>query len=215
MKIHLTSLLVLAGASVAFPVHAELAVSNLWLPFTGDVYDIRASQFVAMNFTTGPGTGWPLESLYLMLDSVAPDPGTLTVSLNADASGLPGTLVAPLSTPVPPSVFGVYQFSPGGSVWLAPATTYWVVASGTAPDTGGDYGWAWAFGGITAEVGLPGWTILDGAAGTFDGGASWEVFPAPNTPPAMFAVEVPESHGHALTAGLGLLGLAAWRRRRA
>lgn len=229
MKTELKRLLArgFAGAMLICPLQAQVVgVSNLGDSIIGYVYNVYTDQYVAMNFTTGPGVGWPLASLDLRLDAYGINPGDLTVSLNADASGLPGVLIDTLATPVPPTLLTDYNFTLGSSLWLAPETTYWIVASGTGT-VSEDYGWGWASSSTpTAETGLPGWTILDGVAGSADGGLNWSVYPyqiidlgtiqVAINQPAMFAVNlVPEPHESALMAGLGLFAFAAWRRRRA
>ena len=158
--------LLLAALAVAQPAAAQTSitlVSNNGKTFTG-----QSSSFThdaATSFTTGAsGEGYTLTGLTLyMRKSTATFTESYTVTVNANDSGRPGTILATLSTtdsiPVSTTTHGALRFS--GIVNLAANSTYWVVLdansfldsrttriSGTASDD-------------EDSGALPGWSIGD------------------------------------------------------
>ncbi|MCP5524585.1 MAG: PEP-CTERM sorting domain-containing protein [Verrucomicrobiales bacterium] len=209
-----------AGIVLSSSLHAAVGVSNLGELGAGFGYPVDMTYRVGMSFTTGAGAGWSLQSVDMSLFSLATSGGggVLTLSLNADLAGLPGGHLVTLDTlsPIVSLTPTTYNFTPTAPLSLAPLTTYWLLAPGSGADFV-DPGINWQKTGFPGfgETGLPGWTILDGVANSFDGGASW--YAMPQYEPAMFGVnvsDVPEPQVYALFAGLGLAGFAVLRRRR-
>ncbi len=201
----------LANASV-------VGVENLTQPPSSGGRSVDSQQYVAMSFTTGPGTGWLLDSVTLRASYFGTPPGVFSVSLKNDVVGLPGNLISSLAGPNPSALFPAwadYNYTPGGTVTLAASTTYWITAGGTGANND-TYVWESAL--AMGETGLPGWTILDGVALSADQGGSWGV--DSTLAPVMFsinvsAVPVPEPGQIAamMLTGIGVGGYALHRFR--
>ena len=215
-------------ASVAVPwAEAGLVVSNLnnvvdqaWTIGRDDV-DLTDSP-VAIQFTTGAGPGWQLDSVVLNLgrfNNSFPAAGDIDAYLALDNAGVPGALFSFLPSAAPTGLQEVITLAPLFSTQLVANTSYWVV---TAADVGDTYLWNTTFD--VSQTGLPGWSIGDTAYGGYPAG-SWTPLRLPGGPqqpdvdlPTLLAVNassVPVPSALALNAlGLAVLGLGAARRRR-
>ncbi|MCB1131528.1 MAG: PEP-CTERM sorting domain-containing protein [Verrucomicrobiae bacterium] len=205
--------------------HGALVVSNLdnagsgsWIIGGGNTNPSDTP--IANSFTTGPGAGWTLDGLTLSLSEALTVSGSISIELFSDNSGAPGTSLAVLSGPDPSgSSFTDYTYTPGGTVTLAAATTYWVVASGPLEGVFDTY--AWERTSDTSEsFAASGWSIGDATYEATTGTSSatwgsWSVVSAGD--PNLFSVSataVPEPSGVMLVALSGGLLVTARRRRR-
>ena len=159
--------LLLAALALAAPAAAQTSVtlvSNNGQTFA----DANSGNFThdrATSFTTGShSTGYTLTGLTLyMRKTLATVSPSYSVTVNANDSGRPGTILATLSTtdsiPFSELTFGAIRFS--GSVNLAANSTYWVVHdSNSFTDSRST-----RISGTTSDNedsgALPGWSIGD------------------------------------------------------
>ena len=176
---------------------------------------------VAMQFTTGSGSDWNLDSVELNLGrfegAVGPAGGSIGVVLAADLGGLPGATLALFPSAAPIAAEEGITLAPTTLTILAPDTSYWIVASADVDDE-----YQWNFSEDLSETGLPGWSIGDASLGGYPAG-DWTVLTLPAPPPGgpdvipasliqVNAAAVPEP------SALAMIGLAAsvglMRRRR-
>jgi len=193
--------------------HAQVfaGVSNLDEPDGSPQLGLIPEQWLAISFTTASGTEWSLNSAVLRLVRYG-TPGPLTVSLNSDASGQPGTPIAQFSsTMLLESGLVNRLFVLSDPVPLTAGETYWIVGAGASSNFDNHFGWK-STDGSGAETGLPGWTLSDHPAVSFNQGSSWAV--RSDYPPFKVAINVvPEPGEYALAGGLCLAGFALCRRR--
>ena len=173
-----------------------------------------------MQFTTGSGSDWNLDSVVLNLGTfefaAGSAGGSIDVVLAADLGGLPGATLALFPSAAPIAAEEGITLAPTTMTILSPATSYWIVASA---DVGDEY--QWNFSEDLGETGLPGWSIGDSTLGGYPAG-EWTQLTLPGlpggsdvTPASLFQVNataIPEPSTLAiigLTTGVGLV-----RRRR-
>jgi hypothetical protein len=139
---HIVAATVLAMGFAAPAGAASIVVTNLDNTGTSET---GFGNPIATSFTTGPGPGWTLDAVTLMLQR---DPGgsaadTITVRVLSDAAGTPGSFLGSLtgpSIPIDTATPTGFSFAPGGTIDLSEATTYWVVLSdGQTPPGGTTY----------------------------------------------------------------------------
>lgn len=212
----LTHLLLTATFTLAsLTAHAAVLISNF--PPANDLSftTIAASTgdfSKSAGFTLPVGDDYTLDSVVMRLE-VNDLGATTTLSLFADVAGNPGgPALATFTTPALALGTADYTFLPTAAVTLNDATTYWIAATGISP----------TLDGITWRSSNPGITptgIATDAGYRFNNNGT---FPATgsngsNTILNTYRVNatvnaVPET-GTALF-GLGLMGVAAIRRRR-
>ena len=210
--------------SLAAPrAEAGLVVSNLnnlrdqaWTIGREDV-DLTDSP-VAIQFTTGAGPGWRLDSVVLNLGLFSGTPSAdIDSYLALDNGGVPGALFAFFPSVAPTTLAEEITLAPLFPTLLAANMSYWVV---TAADVNDNFVWNTTFD--VSETGLPGWSIGDTAYAGYPAG-SWTPLRLPGVPgepdvdlPTLIGVNassVPEPSALALS-GLGVVLLVAARRRR-
>jgi hypothetical protein len=150
-------------------------LSNLGQGSAGGL-GVGVGESLAQPFYTGnTSAGYTLNSIQLFMTAVSgPGPsGGFGLALYGDAGGLPGSLLATLSSPDNPSAQGVYTYTAAG-ISLLPLTPYWIEA--TSPPSSPYYWWSIATAtSFSAEDGWGGKTtspyslILSGAATTGNG----------------------------------------------
>jgi hypothetical protein len=172
VKTIVASLCVFLCAVTAALAQVITPISNL-NHSTDNVASIYGSVQEAASFTTG-NTSNLLLSASISLGGLLPGFGGGTVgqfnlSLYSDASGSPGNNLATLSGNSYPTNAGVYAYT--GSHYLAPNTTYWLVASSPQTSLALSYEWnatdstsldsgsVWTLG--TSKSYSGGWTILN------------------------------------------------------
>jgi hypothetical protein len=183
-------------------------VSTLGLSSTGGVTR-SANQFVGGRFVTdNSAPTYTLNSISLALGS-ANGINDFTVNLMTDSgANTPGTLIGTLSGPVSPTSTNNFLFSASG-LTLNANTSYWVTMGFTSGAGSYEVQLTNTLAGATGP-----WT-LNGNAGYFSG--SWiagGMGGANNLLLSVQATAIPEPSTYALLFGVGVLGLAAWRRRR-
>jgi hypothetical protein len=141
------------------------------------------------------------------------------VSIYGDNNGVPGSLVGGglLNGNAHPNSWAMYTYTATQPLALAANTQYWVVASSDDTSVTYNYGWGWT--ADTNYTSAVGWSLLPEAAGSQDGGASWNTFALAGQPGPLFlgvsGTIVPEPSSAALAmGGLAVLGLFARRRPR-
>jgi len=184
---------------------ADVIVTNTIETATGTdpTYIVTAAQ----SFTTGTQSE-NLSGVTVVLDGEFGD-SSVAFSLSSNSGGLPGTqlLVFDPLTPIFGSGFDDYTLSSGGSLTLAPDTTYWLVATYLGVDPVWGYTDSSAFSGSGS---LGSWTNATGLILP-----NWAL-PASEKPYLMeidgSPVSAPEPATLALF-GLGLVGVGLSRRR--
>jgi hypothetical protein len=184
-------------------------VSSLALSSTGSVTR-GANQNVGERFVTDNSAAtFTLNSVSLALN-FASGMDDFTVRLMTDSgSNTPGTLLGTLSGPVSPSGTSTFLYTASG-LTLNANTSYWV----TMGFTSGAGSYTVPLTNTLAGATGP-WT-LNGNVSDFSG--SWiagGMGGANNLLLSVQASAIPEPSTYALLFGAGVLGLAAWRRRRA
>ncbi|MFO0874092.1 MAG: choice-of-anchor R domain-containing protein [Phycisphaerales bacterium] len=152
----------LLGA-LASAATADVVVSNLannsassWdIGSTGATLDDSPN---AIRFTTGPGPGWILESVTLLVGTQNDPPsGSIALKIAADSNGLPGANLLDFQAAAPTTGFEQVTFLPPQAPFtLQPNTNYWLVATADVADNFG-----WWYTTDTSESGLAGWSIGD------------------------------------------------------
>lgn len=221
-----TAALLLAAFAFAgtAQLHAQNAVSNLGFGAGGTANigfaNNGAAERRVFSFTTGASAGgYDFSSFTLSFSGSVGSPGSLVVDLysafNPSGSSSPTGLVQNLSltsgnlTSANNAVFS-------GSATLAASTTYYLFLTAPAATTVGNYYRYNTAATLSEDAGgLAGWTIGDvgyyGLGGnpwnSAGGGAAMSI--------QATASAIPEPSTYAAIAGAAMLGLAAWKRRRA
>jgi len=124
----------------------------------GGVYDgpatvvagaTSAAYFSVVGQAFTPSGNYQLSQIDLALLFISGTNST-TVSLKADAGGLPGALLATWSVSSLPAIGTcciVQTFTPSSTIFLSAGTQYWIVAAPGASDT--FVGWVWNSTGDT------------------------------------------------------------------
>jgi hypothetical protein len=156
-------------------VTAQPLVSNTYQPFVSIIANIYSGQWIATPFLTGPDPA-RLDSIKLYEWTLSgPPDGSFFVTVYGDSHGLPGSslLGGGLNGPSAPQGHAYQTYSANQSLFLAPNTLYWVVASSDSRSIFDTYGWAPAANtGYTSSVG---WSLFDYLASSQDQGASWHL----------------------------------------
>ena len=122
----------MAPSALAATVFTETVVSNISEPSFGN-FNIGnpltlTNVEIAQAFTTGSGVIFTNVTL-AMKEAWAFSPGVFSVQLWSDASGLPGSLLLPLTGTTTPWTAGNYIYTPPSAFLLSNVTTYWIVAT--------------------------------------------------------------------------------------
>ncbi len=200
---------------------AQTVVSNLTETPSLSFYAVGWStnlRQIAFSFTTGAVAADFTGVSLIFGANKAGSPGPLTFGLYAttfNTSNGTGSLLTTLTTSGDPLVAGTYSFTvPAGPVTLAAGTTYYLRLSADGAPSSSNY-FDLRYTTSTAEISLTGWTIGD-LIYTYSGGSLLSSV----AQPPRFSVQatevgaVPEPSTYAMFAGLGVLGFAAWRRRK-
>lgn len=183
-------------------------VSNLSQTYTPSSYTgVTATQWLAQPFTTG-STDTTLASIGMAFNSGGSGTG-IVFRLYTAGSGAPGTLLSTLSTAGAPASGGTITFTPASAIQLSANTTYWAVASASSGSS-----FRASITTATGETSADGWSIANNRYATTNSGTSW------NSGGNLLRISVsasaiPEPSTYAACAGVAVLGLAVWRRRRA
>lgn len=203
------SALRLAILAAAFTVlstsaRADVLISNIGMPIRS-VTSVSQELWAGQAFATD-GQSYKLTSIDLLLGALAGEP-SLVAELHADAAGSPGSTLASYSLAGIGAGVPALFTMPGSLLDLNANTTYWIVLGATGR---GSFGWAYAEG--NAQTG-PG--SLGAYRYSSDAGSSWGGAGTDNPYNVRINVAaVPEPNAATLLL-LGLLGLGAWRWRRA
>ena len=156
------------------------AVGNLSATSDNTGVAIDANQSAATAFITGANsTGYSLESVTIKIRGVtAQASDDLTVAIHASSSGDPATSATHTLSGSDPTGAGQYTYTCSGTCSLSANTTYFLVLSGTGPNTNRTF--TWDTTGVTNETNSPssfGWSIMNTAKvtdrGTWEDRASW------------------------------------------
>lgn len=159
---------------------APLAAHAQSTTYLSSIENISNSAFViasdfwhAQRFVTGPNPlGYDLDAIKLLMARMGGNPGPFSLRVYTDNGGLPGSNLGTLSGPDPNHVTNeekVYAYTATG-ITLAPATTYWLVATAATHSSSGFYRWlnSWTTGYASSG----GWSIPQGIAYSANG-TSW------------------------------------------
>lgn len=196
--IHLAAAPALACLLNLLPLaHGAVFISNLSEPnHLSATVDNNFS--VAESFIAGSAATFDAVTLQLSLN---PNSAGLALNLYADSGGIPAaSALAALQLDI-----GT-RFTPASPLTLSAGTTYWVVATAVAPLV------SWDGTSSVNDAGTSGWSIGDDHR---EKGFSnpWGIV----SDSLKMSIEatssaVPEPSLMAVATGLGLLGMAAWRR---
>jgi hypothetical protein len=172
-------------------------ISNLNQPTGGSYTVVNSGQSIAVSFTTGSEpttlTGVAIGLAGQTFEFSGDVPGPLNLSLNADASGSPGSLVTVLDGDSSPTNAAVYSYVPDTQTMLAPATTYWIVASSVTSIN--ETGYLWSETASSALDGGSTWSLghVDYFNGTWNTGSDHVLFSvsAASTNPPPVAISKP------------------------
>ena len=208
--------------------HAQ-SFSNLYTPTPvggGEIF-LNPDQGEAQAFVTGSdASGYALTNVQLEINTEGTPAGPMSVSIYTASEGSVGSLasngvLSGNAFPSTGSTFytdGIYTWEPenGTTVFLAPSTEYWIVASAdTTANLSSEIYYEWNLSGTTPTA-TGGWSAPTSWDASEDGGASWALVTFPSGVPLSFSVSAtdfsaaPEPSTWALLlGGLGLL--AFWR----
>ena len=178
----------------------------IWNTFgPGDVFDgtqgsaIFSAQTMANQFTVS-GNDYLFDELEFPA-SVNYGTNLLNVSLRADNSGAPGSIIESfLVSGLPTDIAGIRSVNSALHPTLQSGTSYWIVMAPGASDSSGCWPKNWGLSGTVAYGPGSSWTVGEDYANIFRVSGS-AVVPEPSSLMAMFA-------------GLGSLGGILRRRRR-
>lgn len=168
-----------------------------------------STHWTGQGFTTAATGDFVMSDITMTMgyNSFQSTTSQFTISLYSNGGGAPGSLLSTIATAddslAPDQGFGQLVFTPATQITLAPATTYWIVASSS--DTAAI---AWGF---TQNTSFTGTGAPAGSVLSTDGGVTWQ--DSSNNGPFQLSVQtVPEPSTWALS-GLGLLAVVTLRRR--
>ena len=128
----------------------------------------RSSVFLAQSFETGTSTdGWTIANVQLHLHSRST--GGTAVSIREDNSGVPGDLVATLTTPSPLTVDSLNTFTAPADTTLDGDETYWVSVNEGVQNNRAAFS---ATNGFN-QRGQAGWSIGDGRSWRTNEANAW------------------------------------------
>ena len=188
-------------------------LSNLAEPRPGGSR-IGSNETIAQSFVTGGASGsFTLNSIQISALRIGTPIGNFSLSLYSNNGGIPGSLIGPLSGPNP-SAEMTYTYTASG-ISLAPQTTYWVAATGTAPigSANGDY--IWNYSSTLNYSAIGDWSINSTGndfALSATGGQSWTPFSGRIYQFAVNASPVPEPGTWALMLCGGISAAMARKR---
>ena len=145
------------------------------LPATNDTAttaDINALRWKALSFTMPAGLPIQVGNLQVRLtdyDDAAVDAPSFQIVDHTGDNTIPGTNVLLMFNAPPPggTTAQEYTFTPAGSFFLQPSTSYWLRATGV---TGGNYDWRGSSPAIT-PTGIA--TYAGGSRFTTNSGGTW------------------------------------------
>lgn len=221
---HLVRLLALLPFALPLAAQTTIVSNTAQTPADGHYYvgpDGGLNQTSAASFTVG-STPFSLAQVTLVFAAqVGSAPQNFQLKLAASSSALenvsdqtvfPATILATFSGPHNPTIAGNYAYTLSGGYSLVSGATYWLVAS-TGDGIGSNY-FRWSMTGSQEQTSSVGATIGNfGRSYSENGG----IFVSGNVP--LFTVygnasAIPEPSTCAALAGVAVLALAAWHRRR-
>ncbi len=186
-----------------------LVLSNVTETFSaGSWLNVNATQWLGQPFTTG-SSSFTLNSVSMEFVAGGTSTG-FAFRLYTAGVGQPGTLLETLTPSANPNTGGTITFTSTNSTQLDANTSYWVVASVTSTQAARAN-----MTSSTGETSAYGWTFSDIRYQSANSGASWATRTTfPRLSITATASAIPEPSTYAALAGVAVLGLAVYRRRR-
>ena len=178
------------GATVALAQTKYTPISNLNQPTPTGYSGVFNAQSLAASFTTGNTTSY-LAGVSVSLAGTGGFGGHFVLGLYSDAGGSPGSSLATLSGNPTPRSAGIYTYTNLATLALAPATTYWIVAS--SPDATSLAVFDWNFLSTAALDAGSFWTIGSGkytAYGVWTASGFYQQFSVTVTNPVPPAISI-------------------------